>query len=743
MALVRAFRLGLLSHALRSLRYPTGRGLHEPTKIAINRSRFLALIRNLVHVIPFGFALFEIILNWNVYYVGTKPYGTAVYQIIAKAHEILIQASIGSIMFSAIRRELGHGLPFGFLFSGLQVTQVSYLWSMELWGALRAGTINPWRRITMFVLLAGCILLAATSGPASAVLLIPRQQLWPAGRTHLWINITEDQLWPPRIDGTSIPQACLKIGEEASNMCPASEWYAIRDWMSDLKNAVPPSVEDRVKSIMVPDGLFVHGQNSARNIQTGVVANELAQPRSATTVQAVVADALTQATAIWFESLGNVTADSGHGSPLSDQSSAAHTIRKNYTQPYAAAKCVFGEIGETNTLNRSVGFPIFTSVINQSNPDTYLTTYDSGMQIPFNDHPGISFSHLLGTPGNVQDYRLRWIELPGDVFNGSSIGAAILFPAPEPGYAQDLLLCNIAAAWGPSSLVVDDGAKGIGPVRSEFRYQSGIPTAPISQTMIPPAELYDPGFGNSLYLQGPQGSINISTTWAEYLNPTVGMLNTSLLSTLMDYTAIQGQEDNTAAHILSLLTANGLARKGWGSKLQGDIRTTANGGLDGNYWLSGKGDVFNVNPAESQNWVTLRMDSNLEGYAYNTLTTPPRVAIAILTLYCILALGHVIYSGITGMSSNAWDTIAEVVALAINSTPTAALRNTCAGISELHIFKLPVRVLVSKDVEGEGEHLELVFGQMDEEKITGRTIETNRTYGTLPRGVEEERKKDV
>ena len=194
--LVRAFRLGLLSHALQSLRYPTGRGLHEPTKIAISQSRLIALLRCLVHVIPFGFALFEIILNWNVYYVGTKPYGTAVYQIIAKAHEILIQASLGSIMFSAIRRELDRGLPFGFLFSGLQITQVSYLWSMELWGALKAGALNLWRRIALFVLLAGCILLAATSGPASAVLLIPRQQQWPAGRTHIWMNITADQLWP-------------------------------------------------------------------------------------------------------------------------------------------------------------------------------------------------------------------------------------------------------------------------------------------------------------------------------------------------------------------------------------------------------------------------------------------------------------------------------------------------------------------------------------------------------------------
>ena len=157
-------------------------------------------MRNLIHIIPFGFALFETVLNWNVCYVGTQLYGAAVYQIIAKAHEILIQASLTVIVFSAIRGELayGEGLPFGFLFSGLQITQVSYLWSMELWGAMKAGSIDLSRRTVLLLLLIGSILLAATCGPASAVLLIPRLQQWSAGSTRIWVNATADYIWPTR-----------------------------------------------------------------------------------------------------------------------------------------------------------------------------------------------------------------------------------------------------------------------------------------------------------------------------------------------------------------------------------------------------------------------------------------------------------------------------------------------------------------------------------------------------------------
>lgn len=60
----------------------------------------------------------------------------------------------------------------------------------------------------------------------------------------------------------------------------------------------------------------------------------------------------------------------------------------------------------------------------------------------------------------------------------------------------------------------------------------------------------------------------------------------------------------------------------------------------------------------------------------------------------------------------------------------------------MHIFKLPVHILVSRDDEGEGEYLELVFGEVDEEKTRERRIKPNRTYGSFsPRG--EEEKKEV
>ena len=108
------------------------------------------------------------------------------------------QASIAAVMFSYVRYELslGQGLPFGALFSGLQVSQASYLWSTEVWGSIYSTSISFKRKMGMAVIIIIAIFLVATIGPSSAILLIPRLEYWPAGSTDIWINATAAELWP-------------------------------------------------------------------------------------------------------------------------------------------------------------------------------------------------------------------------------------------------------------------------------------------------------------------------------------------------------------------------------------------------------------------------------------------------------------------------------------------------------------------------------------------------------------------
>ena len=128
--LFRALGLSVISSFFSFLCYQTvGKGYTEQTKVAICRNRTTALLRTLIHVIPVGVALWEVVLNWNTYFVGYNIYNLAYYQFGAKIHEIAIQASLSAVIFSYVRYELilGDGIPFGALFSGLQVSQASYL----------------------------------------------------------------------------------------------------------------------------------------------------------------------------------------------------------------------------------------------------------------------------------------------------------------------------------------------------------------------------------------------------------------------------------------------------------------------------------------------------------------------------------------------------------------------------------------------------------------------------------------
>ena len=197
--LCRVLGLNLIISLLVFLHHKTvGKGYTEQTKVAVQKSRTVALLRAMIHIVPVGVAMWEIVLNWNTYFVGYAMYNQAYYQFGAKAHEISMEASLSAIVFSYMRYELmlGGGIPFGALFSGLQVSQASYLWSMELWGTISSRAISLKSRSRLLVVVAASVSLAAVAGPSSAILLVPRLDYWPGGSTNFWINVTSDSLWP-------------------------------------------------------------------------------------------------------------------------------------------------------------------------------------------------------------------------------------------------------------------------------------------------------------------------------------------------------------------------------------------------------------------------------------------------------------------------------------------------------------------------------------------------------------------
>ena len=521
--------------------------------------------------------------------------------------------------------------------------------------------------------------------------------------------------------------------------CPSSDWQAIQRALELTENLIPPS-EQAYTGSSTPGNLEVTGRSSLRTLslsslvitdsQEHVVFNS----EFSSSQQSAVADALTTTGILWNFAMTNVSTK-GRG-PVLSQLDSIHTVSSGYYQPYTSAVCNSGVISGPSDIE-NMGFP------SSPGPDLQLITSDRNSSDP---NSNLVFPNLtqadLNTPGPLTEYRLKWIDLP---FDGIAVGAVILLPRSADNATQEVFTCSIGAGWGLSMLNYTYASNGDAtPVVSQIDYKSATNASQIGQKL---PDIYFGGMTsaeelsieqNSFYYYPifPQRPVVVTEDWARYLNPSIEHLNTTVINILMglNWTLDATSE---AQKILAGMVANGLSRIGSASQLQGTVKQITEPdrltGYDGDYWFAGKGNnVFQVDPEESKDWVKFRVSSKIEGYAYNTQGTTTRLAIGLLLAYCVLAIAHIIYAGISGISSTCWDSIGEVTALAMNSTPTAALRNTCAGITELNIFKLPVRVLAFRDAEGDGEHLELVFGDLDEETLESRTIKANRAYGTMP-----------
>lgn len=386
------------------------------------------------------------------------------------------------------------------------------------------------------------------------------------------------------------------------------------------------------------------------------------RPIVAMTQHAGIADALTSTGALWFLSLTNVTARKGHGSPASDQSDARHTILNGYKQPYSTIVC----IPEPLTAPQDET-PIHLPILPNANADSLAngnSTYDGcspGTHFTAETiaHPSMTRGQVFNLSTSSSQFKLHWIELGSDLFQGSSIGAIVVPPRAATNKTQNVFLCNLSAGWGTATLTMHTYAGSTSIVNSEVTHRDGhkAKSATIQETNVPDSQGGGGNEENSYFEyhlpQYPQQVVNISQGWAQYLNPTILGLNTTVINTILQEKVFSCSPRVSIEHALADLVVNGLAKSGARSQLQGTVRMRGpNGdeGLDGNYWLYGKGNVFSVDSNESQDWVKLHVDSTFQGYAYNTTGSAPRIAIAFLTTYCILAFGHLLYAAWTGKS---------------------------------------------------------------------------------------------
>ena len=472
-----------------------------------------------------------------------------------------------------------------------------------------------------------------------------------------------------------MPAQCqnASISNVNAYACPSHGWEAIQDYIYDTVVGLEPQYYALARGSASPEWLEVTGRSSERRLSMTVGLDEPEgydpTPILATIQQTVIADALTETGELWTAALSNVST-SGHGNVLSRQD-AAHTINNDYYQPYVKGSCAMDFIQDPND-DSAVAFPIPWGT--QANPTLNQSEHnESILGIYSFVYPGISKHEILNTPGSLETNRLRWVELPQDPFNGSAIGAVILLPRPIANSTQDILVCNLGAGWGSSIINTSSFGGGTTFTTSvidpsvvhkidNWDFSNDTDGDPTQKKASGDAEIIAAdsviSYVRPLF---PSKSIVVTEAWADFLNPFVPDLNTTIIDALMSTAQsarnLTSRGQNRIANCaLTALLANGLASIGANGRLQGSMRTVGepdgSDQIDGSYWFSGKGDIFIVDPEESKDWVKLRVDSTMNGYAYNIHGASPKVAIVFLLVYCIIALSHVVYAAISGKASN-------------------------------------------------------------------------------------------
>lgn len=696
---LRSIGLGIVVSAFQGF---FSKSFRESEKVAIRRSRVTALLRALIHAVPLSIAIFEIVINWKGHYVGAKFDMQNSLQFVAKGHEVTMQASIAAVLLSYIRYQIsaGEGMPFGAVLGGLQFLQISYLWSIELWSSILATNFRLRRKIPFVVLILVGVILAATAGPSSANLLIARRGIWPQNPTYYAVNATVPDMWPDRVDGENIPKDCSRTRQFNSTAgCPLS---AIDVFLSTAH-------ESNKNSELNSEGLNVlnFGDQYALQMLMSHCPISSTGQICATVPQQGLMDGLIE------EETGE----------FPNALEGYRIIKENYYQPYTVASCV----GDTIRIDADQT-PLLFPRISETPAEI-----KRGREIV--SVPGITKGQVMnGLSISKSQFLVAWIDLPQDIFNTGVPGALVVHPRAANNSSHNITTCTLNAGWGSSAIMNDFSVSDI--IRSQI---FGTPSSWYVKRVSSDAFGYlissFPNFAQMSNFTYPQRRIRVSKSWMEFLNPDFVSINNSttpLMSRWLSSLDQAGERD--LARMFSIFLTLGLSTTGMGHDWKGlylpSIRILVHTMKELSLTTLTKAlpNITRTATDQCKSCLLFEVDHSLLGWLYAPHGASIKLAIANMFLYCILVLGHIIYSAVTGISSTAWDSAAELVALAMNSSQTQVLQNTCAGIIGRRALMSPVRVLVQ-----EPGHLELVFGNVskDENIQNGTKLVVNQQYGKL------------
>ncbi|KAK3176835.1 hypothetical protein OEA41_008160 [Lepraria neglecta] len=441
------------------------------------------------------------------------------------------------------------------------------------------------------------------------------------------------------------------------------------------------------------------------------------------------------------------------------------------TSPVVLTRCAPAQNVSAGQVE--INFPVKTWVTHTLSRSETGSTQWQDNQMPFN----ITISDR-NISNNLQ---FEWIALPTKQFGPVSGGILLYFPEKALNTSWAVVPCSISASWFSGEVTSDsltneaawsftEPSKSLARIRTDLDASSA--EAHKYRRLITIRE----GWIQSLTPSAPcEDCINQSKplTILERLFSDVG------LSTVFDDMRAQGQSrwndstktcvlqrpdptdtdvdrwnrgdcGNGGKHmllefILASIFANGLSRYGShrafdlssvnssNSPFRWELKTLPKAS---NYYaslLSNKPRHNAILPAPANSgYVELRMRVQVVGYAWYASSFSDYLATAVVVTYMLVAFAHTVWVLKKGVTSSSWDTVTELLALALQSPVPDALRGSGAGIERLVTYKRLIRLRAIRE-EGEERLVMLIDG---EEKYLKGGEELEQAPGMRYRSVE-------
>lgn len=689
------------------------------------------------------------------------------FQIAAKTLEIVCVASLTTVVLHVLRHELMRdGVPLGFVGSGIFFSQANCFWSPEmLVGAIHC--VKSWRRLRLLMVVVVAGFLALLIAPAAAVLLQPRIQNVPAGGTAYFLPATPEQLWPSEVNGNDELSECFGEYTPQNIVCASAGFESLRNYFLNFNTSftVPPMMFGTYgMSPLVVQGL---AGKTPRLLNSGSIfgfnrETSILQPNAIT---AILQDSLTgdwrNGTHYWqgkrFSALREYRyADQRLSSVLT-------------TSPGVLTRCAPAQNVSAGQVEFS--FPVKEWVTTTLTPSQTGSTQWQDDQKPFNiTISDRSFSNKV---------QAEWINLPTDQFGPVSGGILLHFPGKT---SWAVVACSISASWFPGEVTSDslsneaawsftEWSKSWATIRSDLnaynveanKYRRLITIRENwVQTLTPitPCEdchHYDNQTQGLTTLERLFSDVGLSTVFDDMRAQGQSRYNGSTKTCVIQPpdpadTDVDrwnhGECGNGGKHMLlefmlASIFANGLSRygsrhafdpssmKSRNDPFQWELKTPPRAPDYYASLLSNKPHHDAVLPAPANSdYVKLRMRVEVVGYAWYASGISDYLAIAVVMTYMIVALAYTLWVVlITGVTSSSWDTVTELLALALRSPVSDALRGSGAGVERLRTYGRLTKLRAVKE-EGEERLVLVVDGEDLEQALRTRykRIEVNSEY---------------